>query len=164
MSSLMLACGYLSTKPIYFYSSLCIFLVASIKRTPSILTTGEYVSQYLSPHCCIPPWEKIRALCLSNSLSGFIFLLKDHIALTGLALLGRVSRWTTEQEPPASWSDISFSVASTNYILSSCFIAFINVKHSLVAMLVAYMKWCISLRLMFYRYFTSWKNFLTFSV
>ena len=70
----------------------------------------------------------------------FTFLLNDYIALIGLVLLGKVSRWTTDQWTMASWSEVSFPIASINDILSSCFIAFQNVKHLLVVILVEYIK------------------------
>ena len=48
------AFGKADKKYIAFESILCILEIARMRQTVRILTTGEYVPQYLSPHCCMP--------------------------------------------------------------------------------------------------------------
>ena len=103
ISSSKSACGMASTKSIAFESRLWILAIAKMRRTDSMFTTWEYVSQKLAHNCCILPWAHKRALCFSRSRSGFRFRLKDQIAFIGRALFRRVSRWTIDQWPPFSW-------------------------------------------------------------
>ena len=93
-------------KYISFESRWCIFEISRIRRMLSILTTGEYVFQYLSPHCYMPLWAHSQYLCFSSSPSGFWFHLKYQIAFIECALFGSAPRWKIDQWPPSLWSVI----------------------------------------------------------
>ena len=56
-----------------------------------------------------------------------------------MSLVDAMEKEIADHEAGNHWSVISFSMASTKDILSSCFIAFRNVKLSLAAISLAYM-------------------------